>query len=315
VREDIIFQNRYVETIKEIHSFPRLRTPEDETDFAKMLRTIYTRHSKTLISMCKGLDELKKELQATGDIDLEKDVDVTQFMDDFYMSRIGLRMLAGHYLALHEQLSHPNKDFVGLICTKTSPAQVVQDAIHDARYMCVRTHGDAPEVIFHATSNLTFPAVPSYIYYIIFELLKNSMRAVIEKHGKNSTASPMYSFSAENKLVPPIRVVVADSKNNEDIAIKIADEGGGIKRSHYPKIWSYLYTTADADFSALSSLDEPDDFGVQAPLAGLGCGLPLSRLYARYFGGDLQLLSMESYGTDAYLHLPREADKTEPMTL
>ena len=41
------------------------------------------------------------------------------------MSRIGLRMLAGHFLALHDQMTHPVQDFVGLICTRTSPAQVI----------------------------------------------------------------------------------------------------------------------------------------------------------------------------------------------
>ena len=30
-----------------------------------------------------------------------------------------------------------------------------------------------------------------------------------------------------------------------------------------------------------------------SPLAGFGVGLPLSRNYARYFGGELTLLSME----------------------
>lgn len=34
------------------------------------------------------------------------------------------------------------------------------------------------------------------------------------------------------------------------------------------------------------------------PLSGFGMGLPLSRVYARYFGGDVLLKSMEGFGMD-----------------
>ena len=33
--------------------------------------------------------------------------------------------------------------------------------------------------------------------------------------------------------------------DNEDVVIKVSDEGGGIKRSNMRRIWSYLFTTAD----------------------------------------------------------------------
>ena len=50
-----------------------------------------------------------------------------------------------------------------------------------------------------------------------------------------------------------------------------------------------------------------------APLAGLGYGLPISRAYARYFGGDLTLMSMEGFGTDAFVYRSRLGDHDEPL--
>lgn len=40
-------------------------------------------------------------------------------------------------------------------------------------------------------------------------------------------------------------------------------------------------------------------------MAGLGFGLPLTRVYARYFGGDLQLMSIPNFGTDIFLKITR----------
>ena len=47
--------------------------------------------------------------------------------------------------------------------------------------------------------------------------------------------------------------------------------------------------------------------------AGLGVGLPLSRLFARYFGGDLEVMSIPGYGTDAYLRLNKLGDSEEVL--
>jgi pyruvate dehydrogenase kinase 2/3/4 len=55
------------------------------------------------------------------------------------------------------------------------------------------------------------------------------------------------------------------------------------------------------------------DHSNQSPIAGLGYGLPISRSYCRYFGGDLDLISMEGYGTDAFVHLKRLGDSKEPV--
>ena len=94
------------------------------------------------------------------------------------------------------------------------------------------------------------------------------------------------------------------------VVIKVSDEGGGIRRSNMPRIWSYLYTTADPSIlDSMLGSSEARDFDTSSPLAGLGYGLPISRNYARYFGGDLSIMSMEGYGTDSFIYLPRLGDR------
>lgn len=48
--------------------------------------------------------------------------------------------------------------------------------------------------------------------YIMLELLKNSMRATVEWHGIDGD-------------FPPIKIVIADGSDNEDVVIKVSDEG------------------------------------------------------------------------------------------
>ena len=56
-------------------------------------------------------------------------------------------------------------------------------------------------------------------------------------------------------------------------------------------------------------IENQADFTTASPLAGLGYGIPISRNYARYFGGDLTIMSMEGYGTDSYIYLNRLGNK------
>ncbi|KAH0730149.1 pyruvate dehydrogenase (acetyl-transferring) kinase, mitochondrial [Solanum tuberosum] len=284
----------YLDSFRDLRSFPDIKDENDELEFTKMINLVKVRHNNVVPMMALGVQQLKKDLHPKIDY---KDLDeIHQFLDRFYMSRIGIRMLIGQHVALHDP--NPPPDCVGYIHTKMSPLEVARDASEDARSICLREYGSAPKVNIYGDPNFTFPYVPTHLHLMVFELVKNSLRAVEER------------FVDSDKVPPPVRIIVADGL--EDVTIKISDEGGGIPRSGLPKIFTYLYSTARNPLDEHSDLDTID-LATVSTLAGYGYGLPISRLYARYFGGDLQIISMEGYGTDAYLHLSRLGDSQEPL--
>jgi len=202
------------------------------------------------------------------------------------MTRIGIRLLASQHVKLHSQVP----GWVGVIQRECFPAKVAEDAIHDALDLCTIHYGEAPKVLTRGNVNIHFPHVPSHLYYIFIEILKNSMRAVLEYH--------------KGKELPPITIVFGEGE--EDITIKISDQGGGIPRSGMKRIWSYAYSDAP-------TLDLTETSIKQPAMAGYGHGLPFSRLYARYFGGDLKLMSVRGYGTDSYIFLSKVGNKDEQL--
>lgn len=213
---------------------------------------------------------------------------IQSFLDRFFMSRIGIRMLIGQQLALMEGKFAP--DYVGIICTSTGVKETIQHAVKLAEEICEDTYGlfEGPKVIIECDPDLRIMYIPAHLSHMIFETVKNSLRAVVEKYG----------VDVDSKAYPPVTIVVGDG--SEDITIRISDKGGGIPRSVQQRVWMYNYTTVKEPPKIGPEFSEPM---MGAPMAGFGYGLPITRLYARYFNGDVVLQSIEGYGTDIYMHL------------
>ncbi|KAK8165679.1 pyruvate dehydrogenase kinase-like protein [Phyllosticta citrichinensis] len=261
--------------------------------FAQILERIKRRHDSVVTTVAQGILEYKRKRQR-----MQIDHNIQAFLDRFYMSRIGIRMLIGQHIALTDQRQRGDPNYVGIICTKTNVRDLAMEAIENARFVCEDHYGlfEAPKIQLICDPNIHFMYVPGHLSHMLFETLKNSLRAVVERHGQDKEEFPV------------TKVIVAEGK--EDITIKISDEGGGIPRSAIPLVWTYMYTTVDQTPNLDPDFNKSD---FKAPMAGFGYGLPISRLYARYFGGDLKLISMEGYGTDVYLHLNRLSSSSEPL--
>lgn len=270
-------------------AFRRLRciSPTDADGFRSVLVNIKRRNANMLMHVVRGTRSMKESASLTSDR-------INEFLDDFLTARIGTDILTSQYLALTRS-SGPTS----VIDPDCDPASVVRNAAGDAAQLCKYHYGRAPAVDVVDVGQLRFPFITQYLNYIAFELLKNSLRAVTER------------YSAAALRQHPIRVVVCG--DDDTVVIRVSDSGGGIPLDKMGEVWSYLYTTAKplgGEEAAQDPYDSDAEEGV-APLAGFGCGLPLSRNYASYVGGRLEVNSMPMHGTDAYLYLNRMGNAQE----
>lgn len=265
-------------SFKEVQAFQD-KDPDDKkvlTDFSKTIQDILNRHSYVVETMAQGVIEMED----TYGMDDKISERIQYFLDRFYMNRISIRMLLTQHAALFGNISnHPRR--IGHIDPNCDVIECVSNAFKAARHICEHYHMQAPEldiVTAEGSKIVDFVYVPSHIEHILFEVFKNAMRAVVE-------------FHRDKMELPKLKIIVA--KGQQDLTIKLCDQGGGVPYKVQDKLFQYMYSTAP----------RPQYTGHDSPLAGYGYGLPLSRLYARYFQGDLVVSSMEGYGTDVYLYL------------
>lgn len=117
---------------------------------------------------------------------------------------------------------------------------------------------------------------------------------------------------------PPIQVTV--SANDTDVYFRVSDQGGGMSRERYDCLWSYQTRAQIGDFDDFKevqkvpvSIDERASQASQMGHRHLGIGLTMSKIYAEYWGGELQVLTMDGHGTDAYVRIPRLGTNTENL--
>ncbi|CAL8343421.1 unnamed protein product [Boreogadus saida] len=280
-----LVQSWYLQSLQDIIEFKDKNAEEEKTtyDFTDAVIRILKRHNDVVPTMAQGLVEYK---EAYG-TDPTVSQNVQYFLDRFYMSRISIRMLLNQHTLLFAgkvkvNPAHPKQ--IGSIDPNCRVRDVVMDAYENARGLCDRYYMNSPELQmeeFHVKEDgsPTVVYVPSHLYHMVFELFKNAMRATMEMYGDSTD-------------YPPIRAQIA--LGSEDLTVKVSDRGGGVPLRKIERLFTYTYSTAPRPTSMEARA---------APLAGYGYGLPISRLYARYFQGDLKLYSLEGYGTDAIIYI------------
>ncbi|KAG9283406.1 pyruvate dehydrogenase (acetyl-transferring) kinase isozyme 3, mitochondrial [Astyanax mexicanus] len=279
-----LVQKWYMQSFVELLEYEN-RSPDDPhalNDFLEALIEIRNRHNDVVPTMAQGLIEYKEKFG----FDPFVTSNIQYFLDRFYTNRISFRMLINQHTLLFGNDTNPaHPKHIGSIDPACSVADVVTDAFETAKMLCEQYYPAAPGLKieeFNAKAPkkpIQAVYVPSHLFHMLFELFKNAMRATVEHHEEDETDLPI------------IKAKVTLGK--EDLSIKISDKGGGVALRKIDRLFNYTYSTAPT----------PSLESKRVPLAGFGHGLPISRLYARYFQGDLKLYSMEGVGTDAVIYL------------
>ena len=188
-----------------------------------------------------------------------------------------------------------------------------------------------PEIRISGRVEATFPYIQNHLEYIVGELLRNSILAVMERN-RGSSSKP-----------PPIEVLICEAPQH--VVIRISDQGGGIPRDIIPYLWSFnkgpknaarlrnlekipkMAATANelqgsSPYQSVSENnalpEKPRDSSLSSlssrPLnLRFGMGLPMSRVYAEYWAGSLQLHSLEGYGVDVFLQISKLGNQNEQI--
>ncbi|KAI8834901.1 mitochondrial branched-chain alpha-ketoacid dehydrogenase kinase-domain-containing protein [Chytridium lagenaria] len=254
--------------------------------FEKILAGIVERHNPIIVLLAKNIRELADSHRLDPTLP-----HLQTLITKFFRARTGMRILIGHHLSLLRPSHRPNH--IGIVSTHTSPSEVASEAAADASEVCERVMGVTPGIQIIDTTRHPLVFVPSHLHHMLFEVVKNALRAVVERH-------EMFGSEMEE-----VRIEIGEENEGRSVLIRVSDRGVGIRDGEREKLFRYAYTTArparlDGGFHG-SEVEG-------APMAGFGYGLPLSRLYARYFNGDLNVTSKYGYGTDVYITLHRSLE-------
>uniref|UniRef100_A0A665VH56 Protein-serine/threonine kinase n=1 Tax=Echeneis naucrates TaxID=173247 RepID=A0A665VH56_ECHNA len=271
----------YIRAYQVLSDFPLIKDQDEDRRFCKLVHQLLDDHKDVVTMLAQGFRECRRHIQDESII--------RNFLDTTLCSRLGIRMLATHHLALHED----NPDFVGIICRRLSPKKIIEKWVDFSRRLSEHQYGNAPRVRINGHVAARFPFIPLPLDYILPELLKNAMRATMESH-----LDTPYN-------VPDVVVTIAN--NDTDFVIRISDRGGGIPHKIIDKVMDYHFSTAEEsaqDPRMSNFFNNITNSGNQSsPMHGFGFGLPTSRAYAEYLGGSLSIQSMQGIGTDVYLRL------------
>ncbi|KAF2764048.1 hypothetical protein EJ03DRAFT_378926 [Teratosphaeria nubilosa] len=334
----------YYQAFEQLRKVSEINNLSDNDHFCNVLKQCLEEHLAVIPRLAMGILEIQNSVPAD---------DCDRFITTLLRSRISRRVIAEQHLALTETFHSPwhfpnakptpdapEDEFVGEIFLKCSAREIIERCTTTISDLIAKAYGPdvkIPRVVLQGHLDTAFPYIPSHLEYIIGELLRNSIQAVVETWD---------SKTSRNHEPPPIEVLICEA--SQHIILRVSDQGGGVDREVLPYLWSFakgprrhtrlknlahvprLAGTLQELKMPAESGSEPSGQATKAtkekfgsclcslssrpPDLRLGMGLPMSKIYAEYWAGSLALHSLEGYGCDAFLEISRLGNRNETLS-
>ncbi|KAG0358596.1 hypothetical protein BGZ54_010357 [Gamsiella multidivaricata] len=231
----------YWQAFEKMSKIPEIKTLEENDAFCEMVKELLNDHLVVIPQLALGIMECSKHIPPQQ---------VDRFMNKMLRSRISRRVLAEQHISLTANFNSPNhmmtdRGYIGIIYTHCRPREIVERTALLAAETCRQASGgmDPPKVMLDGNIDAEFSYIPDHIEYILYELLKNSMRFVMQNGVPDARTGEL----------PPIQITVCEGTH--DIVFRISDKGGGIHPDMESHLWSYSQSPARfANFEKISKM-------------------------------------------------------------
>ncbi|KAF9977131.1 hypothetical protein BGZ73_006898 [Actinomortierella ambigua] len=232
----------YWQAFEKLRKVPEIKTLDDNEKFCELVKGLLNDHLVVIPQLALGIMECSKHIPPEQ---------IDQFMNKMLRSRISRRVLAEQHISLTANYNSPNhmmtdRGYIGIIYTHCNPRDIVERTALLAAETCRQAIGgriEPPKVVLDGNIDAEFSYIPDHIEYILYELLKNSMRFVMLRNERNPQTGEL----------PPIQITVCEGTH--DIVFRISDRGGGIDPETEKYLWSYAQQSARfANFEKVSRM-------------------------------------------------------------
>lgn len=254
----------YWDAFERFRNFPEIETHQDNRNFCEMLTKTLQMHRLVIPHMITGLADAAQHISPA---------EVDALMVELISSRIGRRVLAEQHISL--TMNAKSGVTIGIVNTKCVAHHVIRKVVSTLSEQYFDQHGkSAPKVVIDGDLEANFTYIDRHIEFIMYEILKSAFKA-----GKESQ---------------DVRVTIGRDHNH--LTFRISSPAPPEVPCN--KVWSW---SASAKRNRDSKMYHIGQMGGSFVSAGLG--MPMVKVFALYWGGDVEVYTMPGFGSDTYVVL------------